>query len=102
MTQVATTSCVRSGRVAPPVVPGGPDLSEVDSPFGIIWATGLMSAAKATKGRTVVPWTESPALLAARSASSERSRAASLAIKRVLDAIEGGVGRPKDWTTPGL
>jgi len=50
--------------------------------YGTMWATGLMAAAKATKGSTIVPWTESPALLAARSASSERSRAASLAVKR--------------------
>jgi len=36
LTQVATTSCVRSGRVGPPVVPGGPDLSEVDSPVDLM------------------------------------------------------------------
>ena len=58
------------------------------STYGTLLATGLMSAAKATKGRTEVPWPEVPSLLAnALQAMSQRS-GGKLGEKTVLDAVE--------------
>jgi dihydroxyacetone kinase-like protein len=58
------------------------------STFGTIMATGLMSAAKATKGRTLVPWRELPELLGiALNAMGSRARS-QLGDKTVLDSIE--------------
>jgi dihydroxyacetone kinase-like protein len=58
------------------------------STYGTLLATGLMSAAKKTKGQTVVPWEEIPSLLGeAISAMSRRARS-ELGEKTVLDAIE--------------
>jgi dihydroxyacetone kinase-like protein len=58
------------------------------SSFGTLVATGLMSAAKATRGRTDVPWSEMPGLLrGAREAMQARGKA-ELGDKTVLDAIE--------------
>jgi phosphoenolpyruvate---glycerone phosphotransferase subunit DhaL len=58
------------------------------STYGTLLATGLMSAAKATKGRTEVPWSEVPALLAnALQAMGQRS-GGKLGEKTVLDAVE--------------
>ncbi len=56
--------------------------------YGTLLATGLMAAAKATKGRGAVPWAELPRLLeSARSAISDRSHG-QLGDKTVLDALE--------------
>jgi dihydroxyacetone kinase-like protein len=56
--------------------------------YGTLMATGLMAAAKATKGRVIVPWVEVSSLLAvALSAMSDRGKA-QLGDKTVLDAIE--------------
>ena len=58
------------------------------STYGTLLATGLMAAAKLTKGRTAVPWSEaSPLLGAAVRAMSERGKG-SLGDKTVLDAVE--------------
>ena len=58
------------------------------STYGTLLATGLMSAAKATKGRREVPWSEISSLLAnAISAMSQRS-GGKLGDKTVLDALE--------------
>jgi phosphoenolpyruvate---glycerone phosphotransferase subunit DhaL len=58
------------------------------STYGTLLATGLMSAAKATKGRTEVPWPEVPPLLAnALQAMAQRS-GGKLGEKTVLDAVE--------------
>jgi dihydroxyacetone kinase-like protein len=58
------------------------------STYGTLLATGLMSAAKATKGRTEVPWSEISSLVAgALQAMSQRS-GGKLGEKTVLDAIE--------------
>jgi dihydroxyacetone kinase-like protein len=58
------------------------------STYGTLVATGLMAAAKSTKGRTAVPWTEIPALLrAALKAMSDRGKG-QLGDKTVLDALE--------------
>jgi len=57
------------------------------SSYGTLLATGLLSAAKATKGRTEVPWSEMGALLSgALEAMTLRGKAA-LGDKTVLDAI---------------
>jgi dihydroxyacetone kinase-like protein len=58
------------------------------STYGTLLATGLMSAAKTTKGRREVPWSEISSLLAnAISAMSQRS-GGKLGDKTVLDALE--------------
>jgi dihydroxyacetone kinase-like protein len=58
------------------------------STYGTLLATGLMSAAKMTKGRREVPWAEVPALLdGALNAMSQRS-GARLGDKTVLDALD--------------
>ena len=70
------------------------------STYGTLLATGLMAAAKATRGRTEVPWTEVSALLgAALEAMSGRGKSA-LGDKTVLDALDAarrateGLGEP--------
>jgi len=58
------------------------------STYGTLLATGLMSAAKRTKGQREVPWSEISSLLAnAISAMSQRS-GGKLGDKTVLDALE--------------
>ncbi|MGI9335168.1 MAG: dihydroxyacetone kinase subunit L [Gammaproteobacteria bacterium] len=58
------------------------------SSYGTLVATGLMSAAKASKGRTEVPWSEISALLgAALEAMMKRGRG-ELGQKTVLDSLE--------------
>jgi dihydroxyacetone kinase-like protein len=58
------------------------------SSYGTLTATALMAAAKKTKGRTDVPWSEVPALVAAaRDAMMERGKGA-LGDKSVLDIAD--------------
>ena len=58
------------------------------SSYGTLLATGLMAAAKATRGRTEVPWSETGALLrGALEAMMARGKAA-LGDKTVLDALD--------------
>jgi dihydroxyacetone kinase-like protein len=58
------------------------------STYGTLLATGLMSAAKTTKGQREVPWSEISSLLAyALDAMSQRS-GGKLGEKTVLDALE--------------
>ena len=58
------------------------------STYGTLLATGLMSAAKAMKGRTEVPWSGvSPLLASALQSMSQRS-GGKLGEKTVLDALE--------------
>jgi dihydroxyacetone kinase-like protein len=58
------------------------------STYGTLLATGLMSTAKAAKGRTEVPWSEvSPLLASAGLAMAQRS-GGKLGEKTVLDALE--------------
>jgi dihydroxyacetone kinase-like protein len=58
------------------------------STFGTLLATGLMAAAKATRGRSAVTWTEiSPLLAMALKAMSDRGKA-QVGDKTVLDAID--------------
>ena len=58
------------------------------STFGTLIATGLMSAAKTTKGRTEVPWTEIPALLSGAVEAMMARGKASLGDKTVLDGLD--------------
>jgi len=58
------------------------------SSFGTLLATGLMSAAKACKGRTEVPWSQIPSLLeGAVRAMAQRGKSA-LGQKTVLDSLD--------------
>ncbi len=58
------------------------------STYGTLLATGMMAAAKATRGKNSVPWTEvSPLLAAAIQAMAARGKS-ELGDKTVLDALD--------------
>jgi dihydroxyacetone kinase-like protein len=57
------------------------------STFGTLLATGLMSAAKATQGRTEISWQEASALLFGAVEAMRRRGKAELGDKTVLDAV---------------
>lgn len=70
------------------------------SSYGTLLATGLMAAAKATRGRTEVPWSETASLLrSALDAMMARGKA-SLGDKTVLDAIDAAAGAAEGKTEP--
>jgi len=70
------------------------------STYGTLLATGLMSAAKATKGRREIPWSEVPTLLAnALQAMGQRS-GGKLGEKTVLDALEAARGATSGLDDP--
>ena len=58
------------------------------STYGTLLATGLMAAARLTKGRTDVPWSGLSSLLAAALQSMSDRGKGSLGDKTVLDAVE--------------
>ena len=58
------------------------------STYGTLLATGLMSAAKATKGRTEVPWPEIPTVLANALQTMAQRSGGKLGEKTVLDALD--------------
>jgi dihydroxyacetone kinase-like protein len=59
------------------------------STYGTLLATGMMSAAKITRGKTVISWREiSPLLAEAINAMARRGKS-QLSDKTLLDAIEG-------------
>lgn len=58
------------------------------SSFGTLLATSLMTAAKATKGRDAIGWTDIPAILDAATAAMSARGKASLGDKTVLDALD--------------
>ncbi len=58
------------------------------SSYGTLLATGLLAAAKATRGRTKVPWSETAALLRTALESMMTRGKASLGDKTVLDALD--------------
>jgi len=58
------------------------------STYGTLLATGLMSAAKACKGRDEVPWRETSALLAGAFAAMQQRGKGALGDKTVLDALD--------------
>lgn len=57
------------------------------STYGTLLATGMMAAAKLTRGRNAVPWTEIPQLLAAALKSMSERGKGQLGDKTVLDAL---------------
>jgi dihydroxyacetone kinase-like protein len=57
------------------------------STFGTLLATGLMSAAKATKGRMEIPWKEVSSLFGAALASMSKRGKSQPGDKTVLDAV---------------
>jgi len=57
------------------------------STYGTLLATGLMSAAKATKGRAEVPWSEVSLLLSGALKSMMQRSGGQLGDKTVLDAL---------------
>ena len=73
---------------------------ESGSSFGTLLASGLMSAAKATKGRTSVPWSEVSGLLRGAFDTMAARGRASLGDKTVLDVLDAaarateGLGDP--------
>jgi dihydroxyacetone kinase-like protein len=70
------------------------------SSYGTLLATGLMSAAKATRGRADVPWSEvSPLLEGAFEAMRARGKA-SLDDKTVLDALHAAAEATKGLDDP--
>ena len=58
------------------------------SSYGTLLATGLLAAAKATRGRTEVPWSETASLLRAALDAMKTRGKASLGDKTVLDALD--------------
>ncbi len=60
----------------------------VGSTYGTLMATGLMAAAKLTKGRTAVAWTEVSGLLGAAEAAMAARGKSQLGDKTVLDVVE--------------
>ncbi len=58
------------------------------SSYGTLLATGLLAAAKATKGRTEMPWAETSGILGLAIAAMMARGKASLGDKTVLDAME--------------
>jgi dihydroxyacetone kinase-like protein len=58
------------------------------STYGTLLATGLMAAAKQTKGRSAVPWSEVSGLLGAAGTAMAARGKSQLGDKTVLDVIE--------------
>ena len=58
------------------------------STYGTLLATGMMSAAKATKGRVEVPWAEVSSLLAGAVEAMAQRGKGQLGEKTVLDALD--------------
>jgi dihydroxyacetone kinase-like protein len=72
------------------------------STYGTLVATGLMAAAKLTKGRTEVPWSETSSLLgAALKAMSDRGKG-QLGDKTVLDGVEAARQATEGLEDPAL
>jgi phosphoenolpyruvate---glycerone phosphotransferase subunit DhaL len=69
--------------------------------YGTLLATGLMAVAKATKGRTVIPWNECSSLLEiALKAMAERGKS-QLGDKTVLDALDAARQATAGLDEPG-
>lgn len=71
------------------------------SSYGTLLATGLMAAAKATRGRTEVPWDETAALLHAALVAMMARGKASLGDKTVLDALDAAARAAEGRSEPG-
>ena len=70
------------------------------SSYGTLLATGLLAAAKATRGRTEVPWSETVALLCAALEAMQSRGKASLGDKTVLDALDAAASAAEGKTEP--
>jgi dihydroxyacetone kinase-like protein len=70
------------------------------STYGTLLATGVMSAAKAAKGRTEVSWRETAELLSGAMEAMQRRGKAELGDKTVLDAIAATVEALRRVETP--
>jgi dihydroxyacetone kinase-like protein len=71
------------------------------STFGTLLAIGLMSAAKATRGRAEVPWSQVPGLLGEAGAAMMTRGKGKLGDKTVLDAIEAARAAIDGLDDPG-
>ena len=71
------------------------------SSYGTLLATGLLAAAKATRGRTEVPWSETGALLRAAFEAMKVRGKAELGDKTVLDALDAAAAAAEGKTEPG-
>ena len=69
------------------------------SSYGTLLATGLMAAAKETRGRTEVPWSETSALLRGALEAMMARGKASLGDKTVLDVLDAAA-RAIDGVAP--
>ena len=70
------------------------------SSYGTLIATGLMSAAKAARGRDEVPWSEVSSLLAGAGEAMAKRGRSELGQKTVLDAIEAARAAAKGKEDP--
>ncbi len=70
------------------------------SSYGTLLATGLMAAAKATRGCTEVPWQETATLLRAALAAMIARGKASLGDKTVLDAVDAAARGAEGRSAP--
>lgn len=70
------------------------------SSYGTLLATGLLAAAKATRGRTEVPWSETATLLRAALDAMRTRGKASLGDKTVLDALDAAATATDGKTEP--
>lgn len=71
------------------------------SSYGTLLATGLLAAAKATRGRTEVPWSETAALLRTALEAMMTRGKASLGDKTVLDALDAAATAAEGKSDPG-
>lgn len=70
------------------------------SSYGTLLATGLLAAAKATRGRSEVPWSETATLLRAALTAMMTRGKASLGDKTVLDAVDAAAAAAEGGTEP--
>ena len=71
------------------------------SSYGTLLATGLLAAAKATRGRTEVPWSETATLLRSALEAMMTRGKASLGDKTVLDALDAAATAADGKVDPG-
>lgn len=71
------------------------------SSYGTLLATGLLAAAKATRGRAEVPWSETAALLRTALEAMMTRGKASLGDKTVLDALDAAATAAEGKSDPG-
>ncbi len=70
------------------------------STYGTLLATGLMSAAKATKGRTEIAWSEVSSLLDNATQAMAQRSGGELGDKTVLDALDAARAATEGLTEP--